>query len=402
MRVQRPANGVSIQQCGALLSLVVAAACQPAQAQNPAHGGHASMVMPAEGESPGPTVPVMPPAGHAHVPWTPDVRARLNLRSVAVTTRKLTRSLHVVGLVVPDETLTSHVHAKVRGWIESIAVNVTGQAVAKGEVLCTLYSPEVYAAQLELVSLLGNRSLVDDAGEYADSERQVRATTIAAARRRLQLLDMPREDIQRIVRTRKAERTFTLRASRAGTIVAHQALAGTYVDAATELYTVVDLSRLWIQLDVPATDARLVRTGQHVQITVQGRAEPLHAVLAFLAPSVDAATRTVQARVELDDPGHTLRPGEFATATIEVDLGEGLTVPDDAVLWTGPRSLVFVVHPDYVEPREVTVTATAGGWARVAGLQNGEIVAAGSQFLIDAESRIRATSDTGMPGMPGM
>lgn len=370
----------------ALLSVAFVVGCAKAEAQ-PEMPGMPGMAMPEA-----PTLTSTP--GHAHIALTPTLQERLDLQTATVQMHKLTQTLHVVGTVVPDETRTSHVHAKVRGWLETVPVNVTGQTVQEGEVLCTIYSPEVYAAELEFLSMLAGPVTKGEPGEFIEADRQVRSLTIGAARRRLQLWDVPTEEIMRLAKTRKPSRTFTLRAPRAGTIVAHQALVGMYADAATELYTVTDLNHVWIQLDVPAMQASGVRLGQQLEIAVQGQnAQP--AMVTFVAPSIDQATRTVQIRTEINELQHQVRPGAFVTAQIDVDLGEGLAVPTDAVLWTGPRALVFVVLPTHLEPREVTVVNTAGGWTQVVGLQNGEKVATGSQFLIDAESRIRATSGKG-------
>jgi Cu(I)/Ag(I) efflux system membrane fusion protein len=363
--------------------------CTRAEAQ------HAGMNMAAESAAELPAAPsaTVPPVGYAHVPLTGEMARRLDLTTASVAMRRFTRKLHAYGAVVPDETRTSHVHAKVRGWIEAIAVDFTGREVTQGEELCTIYSPEVYSAQLELLSMLASPA-AQGPGEFVQADRQVRSQVIAAARRRLQLWDVPPGEIQKLMRTRKPVRAFTLLAPRSGTVVDKQALAGLYVDAASELYTVSDLSRLWVEVDLTGQDARHVHIGDQVQLTIEGAT--VHAPITFLAPGVDEATRTVRARVELDNTNRQHRPGSFATAELSVELGESLGIPAEAVVRTGARNLVFVVMPTHVEPREVQLGETADGWVQVkSGLTAAETVATDAQFLLDSESRIRASSGQG-------
>ncbi len=320
---------------------------------------------------------------------------RLDLTTATVARHPFTRNLRAYGSVIPDETRTSHVHAKVRGWLEEVRADFTGREVRAGEVLCTIYSPEVYSAQLELLSMLAT-PIAQGADEFVQADRQVRSLTIAAAKRRLQLWDVPKDEIRRLLKTRQARRTFSLVAPRSGTVVAKQALTGLYADAATELYTLSDLSRVWVEVDLVGREALGVRVGDHVTLVVEGVAAPLHAAITFLAPSVDEATRAVRVRLELDNAHRQLRPGAFATAQVAIDLGEALGVPEEAVVRTGTRDLVFVVLPTHVEPREVQLGESAGGWLQVnAGLQAGERVATNAQFLLDSESRIRASSGQG-------
>jgi Cu(I)/Ag(I) efflux system membrane fusion protein len=367
------------------------AACSPADAQ---HAGM-DMAPPSAAELPAAASPTSAPSprGYAQVPLTGDMAKRLDLTTAAVALHKFQRKLWAYGAVVPDETRTSHVHAKVRGWIETIEVDFTGREVKQGDVLCTIYSPEVYSAQLELLSMLASPA-AQGPGEFVQADRQIRSQVIAAAKRRLQLWDVPADEIQRLVRTRKPVRTFTLRAPASGTVTGKQALAGLYVDAASELFTLSDLTKVWVEIDLTGQDALHVKVGDHLQLTLDGAT--MHAPITFLAPSVDEATRTVRARVVLDNGDRRYRPGTFVTAELAIELGESLGVPAEAVVRTGTRNLVFVVLPTHVEPREVQLGETADGWVQVTqGLKAAEIVATAAQFLLDSESRVRASSGQG-------
>lgn len=383
-----------------LICALIALGCSRVEAQ---HAGMPGMSdkEPTAADLPATATPAANPTGskgilgYAHVALSPVMAKRLDLTTAAVAPHRFTRQIRAYGVVMPDETRTSHVHAKVRGWLEEVPVNFTGREVQAGEVLATIYSPEVYSAQLELLSMLATPAMQGD-GEFVQADRQVRSLTIAAAKRRLQLWDVPKDEIRRLLKTRQARRTFTLHAPRSGTVVAKQALIGLYADTATELYTLSDLSRVWVEVDVVGRDALHVKLGEHVVLTVEGVAEPLHAPITFVAPSVDEATRAIRIRFELDNAHRQLRPGAFATAQVSVELGESLGVPEEAVMRTGTRNLVFVVLPAHVEPREIQIGESAQGWLQVkGGLQAGEIVATNALFLLDSESRIRASSGQG-------
>lgn len=321
------------------------------------------------------------PAGYSPVTIEPAAAEALGLASAAVEQRELTRVVRAVGAVTFDETRTTHVHAKVRGWIDTIQADFVGRAVRVGQVLCSIYSQEVYAAEAELVTVL---------------DRPADDPLLAASRRRLALWDVPAAEIARVERTREPSRTFALLAPRGGTIVAKAAIQGAFVDASTELYTLSDLSRLWVQVDLYELDAAYVHVGDHASLSIEGQGLPIDATVTFLAPIIDEATRTVKARFAIDNRDGRLRPGAFASADMTLSMGTGLTIPESAVIRTGTRAIVFVVHGTHLQPREITLGPSSGALYRVdRGLALGDRVATGAQFLLDSESRLRATSTPG-------
>ncbi len=321
------------------------------------------------------------PPGYTGVTLDAEQVAAIGLASAEVEQRDLTRTVRSVGIVALDETRTTHVHAKVRGWIDTITADFVGRAVRAGRPLCTIYSQEVHAAEAELVSLL---------------DRPADDPLVAAARRRLALWDVPKSEIARLEATRVPNRTFALLAPRSGVIVAKAAIEGMFVDPSTELYTISDLSRLWVQVDLYDHDAAYVRVGDHARLTIEGQATPIDATIAFLAPTIDETTRTLKARFAIDNRAGQLRPGAFASAELTLNLGPGLAIPESAVIRTGTRAIVFVVHGTHVQPREITLGPSSGEVYRVeAGLTAGERVATGAQFLLDSESRLRASSGGG-------
>jgi membrane fusion protein, copper/silver efflux system len=344
------------------------------------HTGHAA-TRPAEHDSLAQPLP----EGFAPVALDPAQTAAMGLTTAVVEERDFNRKVRTVGIVTVDETRTAHVHARVRGWIEGFHVQYVGRSVKKGERLVSIYSQEVYAAQLELASLL---------------KSPVRSPELLdAARKRLALWEVPQAVIETVERTGEPMRTFPILAPRAGVVVAKQAFEGQFIDPGIELYTISDLSRVWVLADIYDADVANVRVGSSAKLTIEGRAEPITAKVAFLSPTIDERTRTRKARFALSNVNDVLLPGAFVTVELDLALERGIALPESAVIRTGERAIVFVVHGTHAEPREVKLGSRVGDYFRVIeGLVVGEHVATGAQFLLDSESRLRATGGGGGHG----
>jgi membrane fusion protein, copper/silver efflux system len=338
-----------------------------------------------------------PPPGYAPFTMDSETARAVGLRVAKVEEQPFSKGIRTTGVVVVDETRTSHVHAKVRGWIESVNVDFVGKSVARGAPLCSIYSQEVLGAQLEFLSVLEQTSRgAELSGPFADAEKRAREQLLSAARRRLALWDVPAAEIERLERTREPQRTFSLRAPRSGIVVAKQAVAGMYVDPSVELYLISDIDKLWVLADIYESDIAGVKLGDRAEVSIAGRAAPIPARVAFLPPIVEEATRTLKVRFNLDNSEGSIRPGAFATIELQLEGGRSLAVPEDAVIHAGRRAIVFVVSGERIEPRSVTLGPFVAGFYSVqAGLHAGESVAVGAQFLIDSESRLRATTGQG-------
>jgi membrane fusion protein, copper/silver efflux system len=388
----------------ARLFLIIGTGCQDQAGPADSHAGHTKAATTAVGNeapaaSPMPSMSGMNmPGGYATVSVDPARATAMGLATVRAEQRAFKRSIRTTGIVGMDETRTSHVHSKVRGWIETVSANFVGKAIKAGTPLCTVYSQEVYAAQLEFLSVLDQTSARGDgAGSFAEAERSATQRLLAAARQRLSLWDVPAAQIERLEQTRRPERTFTLVAPRSGIIVSKQATAGLFIDPSTELYLISDVSRLWMLADVYAADVPWMRVGAPASLRVEGlEGAPTEATIGFLPPTIEEATRTLKVRFELDNKDGRIRPGAFATVEMGVDLGSALAIPEASVIHAGDRSIVFVVKGSEIEPRAVHLGPMADGYYRVLhGIEEGEAVATGAQFLIDSESRLRATSTPG-------
>jgi membrane fusion protein, copper/silver efflux system len=374
------------------------AAHRPEVSSAPASGDHAAHTT-GPGDKPAPT-PAMAVVPAGYTGFTLDLkRARsIGLSTATIEEQDFARSLRTVGVVTLDETRTSHVHAKVRGFIENISVDFVGKGVRQGQPLITIYSQEVYAAELEFLSVLEQpASGAALTGEFASAERKARELLLAGARRRLSLWDVPKGEIERLEQTRVPKKTFTLASPRTGIVVAKQALLGMFIDPSVELYLISDVRKLWVLADIYGTDVPFLKLGSSASLRIEGTLpHAMPAKVAFIPPTIDEPTRTLKVRFEVENREGHVRPGAFVTVEMDVSLGRGLGIPEDAVVHAGPRAIVFVVGRERIEPREVSLGPNLGGRYRVEkGLRAGERVATGAQFLLDSESRLRASSAPG-------
>ena len=382
--------------CVVPVLLGMAAGCNSAAKSDP-HAGHGvpAVITPEVHSEHATGAPI--PSGYAPIAIDSDRAAAMELATDAVENVDFTKKLRTVGVVTLDETRSAHVHAKIRGWVDGIHVNFVGRKVSAGEPLCSIYSQDVYAAEIEFLSILARGAPARTArGEFAEAERRAEDQFLDAARRRLALWDVPKEEVARLERTREPRRTFPLLAPRSGVVVSKEAIEGMYVDPSLELYTLSDLSRVWVLVDVYEADVPYIHIGDAAQLSIEGQEAAVEAKVAFLSPTIDEATRTLKARFELPNPGNGLRPGAFVSAELSIRLARGLAIPATAVIRTGTRSIVFVAHGEHLVPREVKLGPLVGDRYRIdGGLELGERVAIGAQFLLDSESRLRATSTPG-------
>lgn len=318
-------------------------------------------------------------------------RRLAGIRTAVAEHRTLERSVRTVGQVLPDETRVRHVHTKISGWIERLFVNYTGQAVRRGDPVLEIYSPQLLAGQEEFLRAR------EAAERFAQSKlpevRRGGADLLAAARRRLELLDVPEALLAELERTGVARRTVVLSAPASGYVVSKLAVEGLEVQPGMELFTLIDLSRVWVEADLYEFEAGAVRVGQPATLVLPyGDRQERAGRVTFIRPTLDPATRTLKARLEFANPDLALKPGMFADVVLRVSLGEGVVVPDSAVLDSGVRKVVFVESEEgHFAPREVRVAGEAGGLVIVReGLAAGERVAVSANFLLDSEARLRA------------
>jgi RND family efflux transporter MFP subunit len=337
----------------------------------------------------------MPPGS---VQITPEKQQLIGVKYAEVEMTHSGQTVRAVGKITWDETRLHHVHSRTEGWIERVFVNFTGDQVTKGQPMLTLYSPELLASQQEYLVALRARDLLKGSsvrGVATDNDALVNA-----ARRRLQLWNMSDAQIERLEKTQKPEAQVTLHADASGFVTARNAFPHQKVTPDTELYTVADLSRVWVLASVFENDAPLVLVGQAATVTVPATNRRIHARVSYILPQIEAQTRTLQVRLELPNAGLALKPEMFVDVELASTESHTLTVPAEAVLDSGARKTVFVaVGHGWFEPREVEAGRRFGDRIEILrGLEAGQRIAASGVVLINSESQLKAAAaDMGAP-----
>ncbi len=329
--------------------------------------------------------------GLATVEVSPGGLLLAGVQTAPAVRERLARSVRTVGSVVPDETRIRHVHTKIPGWVEKLFVSFTGQLVQQGEPILSIYSQELVATQEELLRVR------ETAARFAASElpevRSGAEDLLKAARRRLELFDVPASFVAELERSGVVQRAVTLLAPVSGYVTAKDVFEGQQVEPGKELFTITDLSRLWVEADFYEYEAAALRLGE--QATVRLPYDPgvrLSGRIAFIYPTLDPSTRTLKVRFEFANPGLVLKPGMFADVELAVEDSEGIVIPASALMDTGERQVVFVRRSaDTFVPRQVEVGVRGRGKVLVlSGLSEGEQVVIRANFLLDSESGLRA------------
>jgi membrane fusion protein, copper/silver efflux system len=313
------------------------------------------------------------------------------IRTVAAVTGSLVGTLRTSGTVVMPETGVRQVTTKVAGWVEKLYVNSVGRSVRAGEPLFELYSPELLASQEEYLKAR------ETAGQFAKSSlpevQRGGQDLAAAARRRLELFDVPPEFLERLEQTGKPQRTVTFRAPFGGYVTEKAVVEGQRVEPGMNLITLADLSHAWVTAQVFEAEATAAQTGRAAVVTLPYNATVrLRGRLDLVYPILDTETRSLMVRLEFPNPNLILKPGMFVTVEIESQRAQGIVVPDSALIDTGTRQVVFVqTAPGHFEPRNVEAALRSDGKVVLrSGLKAGEQVAAAANFLLDSESRLRS------------
>lgn len=295
-----------------------------------------------------------------------------------VNKEMLMDDLSVIATVVPDESHISHIHTRVAGWIEKLYITNTGESVRAGQAIADIYSQELYASQIDYLAareLKGPPSAIVESG-----------------RNRLKFFGMSEAEILEIEKSGKPHRLVTLFAPRPG-IVAHRGIAvGTAVDPTTEIAVILDLSRVWVWAEVPEAASDRIKKGMtaHLQL---GSGSAIAARVEFIDPLLTETTRALKVRFSLPNPQRNLRPGSYGKAIFKSAPRAALTVPREALVDTGDTQYVYVMKTnDLYEPRSVRVGVRQKDRVEILdGLSEGEPIVAAGVFLLDSESRLRAS-----------
>lgn len=333
----------------------------------------------------------MPSVAPGGIMLSPEKQQLMGVTIGKVERKPMVKVIRTVGTVEADETRIAHVHTKIGGWIEELHVDYTGKFVEKGQLLFTLYSPELVATQEEYLLALKARDYLGDSPfqEVAGGGRSV----LKATRRRLKFWDISDEQIEELERTGQPKINVAFYSPISGYVTKKHALKGMAVTPGMALYTITDLSKVWILADIYESEISMVSSGMDATATIDAyRGEVFHGKVVYIYPYLEGATRTLKVRLELDNPEMRLKPKMFANVQIEVDLGQRLAVPEGAILDSGSRQIAFVaLGKGHFEPREVTLGPKVGGeYVVLKGLKEGERVVTSATFLIDSESQLKS------------
>jgi Cu(I)/Ag(I) efflux system membrane fusion protein len=322
---------------------------------------------------------------------SPDKVQKLGVRTEAASLRTLGRIVRAAGRVEPDERRIYAISPKFEGYIERLHVNVTGQVVGKGQPLFEVYSPELVSAQREYaLAIQGVQDMKGAGSEARNSMRQLAESSLM----RLKNWDISDAQVQALAKSGETKRTLTFRSPVSGVVTGKTALQGMRFMPGETLYQVTDLTSVWIVADVFEQDIGLVRPGAQARVTINAYPDKVfEGTITYVYPTLKAETRTVPVRIELANPGYLLKPAMFAQ--VELTVGGNarvLTVPDSAVIDSGTRRIVLVqAQEGRFEPREVRLGARGDSYVEVLdGVEEGEQVVVAANFLIDAESNLKA------------
>jgi len=338
-----------------------------------------------------PKVSVGAPEERVPITVSSTAQAGVGLKTQTVSRETLAHTIRTVGSITTDQTKEARVSMRISGWIEKIHADYVGKSIKKGAPLFDLYSPELVSTQNEYLSAIKQGGVL--ASEVAET-----------ALERMRLWGVSNSEIAKLSARGKSQRAITFYAPVDGVIISKSAILGSYVTPDTELYYLADLSKVWLLLTLYESDISLIHVGDKIDATLPyDKSKHYIGTINYVYPELDPETRTVKARVEVNNADGFLRPGMFTNVEIKKELPDTLVIPDDAVIDTGVRKLVFVKTGDVTfEPRQVEIGPRINGQMTIlSGLKLGEAVVVNASFLVDAESRMQAALRKGKTAAPG-
>lgn len=331
------------------------------------------------------------PASASQIKISTEKVQKLGVRTEAAQLRVLDKVVRAAGRIEPDERRIYAISPKFEGYVERLHVNVTGQSVGKGQPLFEVYSPELVSAQREYaIAAQGVESLKEAGGQARDGMKQLADSSLL----RLKNWDISDEQVKALAKSGEARRTLTFRSPVSGIVTEKKALQGMRFMPGEALYQVADLSAVWVVADVFEQDIGQVRTGAKAKVRINAYPDKtFEGTISYVYPTLNAQTRTVPVRIELANPGLLLKPSMFAQVELPVGTkGQVVTVPTSAVIDSGARQIVLIQQGEgRFEPREIKLGGRSDNHVEVLeGVKDGEQVVVAANFLIDAESNLKA------------
>ncbi|MGZ6143268.1 MAG: efflux RND transporter periplasmic adaptor subunit [Myxococcales bacterium] len=325
------------------------------------------------------------PEGLAEVHIDTQRQQLIGLRTAEVTKGPITGDWRTVGRVAVDETRVRKVNVKVDGFVEKLFVDFVGKPVRRGEPLFAVYSPDLLNAQNDYALAVQTRAQLGGGPAGED--------LVAAAKRRLELWDVPRDEIAHLDHGGAPLRDLTLVSPISGVVTAKNVVQGSKITAGDTPFEITDLSQVWVLADAHESDLPRVRLGTPVSLTLEAIPNKVFTgKVSFIEPVLDPKTRTVNVRLAFANPRGELRPQMFGEIVFHTRPHVGLRVPADSIIDSGDRKVVFVATGEgRFEPREIVAGDAAGDLVEVLkGVKAGEHVVVRASFLVDSESRLKA------------
>jgi len=328
-------------------------------------------------------------------------RNNIGVKTGTVEYKQLDDEIRATGTVDIDERLQSSVQVRFSGYIRKVFANATYQYVRKGDPLFTIYSPDLMATQEEY--LLARRNLAALDGSSIDGVASGASSLTTAAEQRLRQWAIPESEIAKLKESGKAISELTIDSPSSGYIIERVVLPNMYVEPATKLYALADLSRVWVNAQVFQNDVGRLKRGDSAAIMVDAYpGRDFHGNVEEILPQVDMATRSVKVRLAVNNPGVILKPGMFVNVDLKSALGRQLVIPASAVFETGTRQVVFLDRGNgSIEPKDVNLGARVGDdFIVLKGLAAHERIVTSANFLLDSESQLQAATAPNSPSFP--
>lgn len=321
----------------------------------------------------------------------PTVVQNIGVKTVIAKVKTLRREIRTIGNLTYDERLVTHIHTKYEGWIEKLYVDFTGQEVKEHDLLAEIYSPQLVSTQEELLlAMKYNQTLKDSPFSEISLGAQ---SLLDSSRRRLELFDVPEHQIEELIRNQKITKAMHIHSPVRGFVIKKYAQQGMYIKPGMSLYTIADLSNIWVLGDIYEYELPWIRIGQEVEMQLAYfPGKKFKGKVTFIDPFLDPKTRTVKVRMEFDNPGWQLKPDMYANVILKsVIARKAIAIPEESVIHAGEKNIVIVQNKKGgFESREVILGPEAGDFVQVIkGIKAGEKIVTSSAFLIDSESNLR-------------
>ena len=357
-------------------------------------------------------MPAMPAARASEAPPTETPVAPIQLspqrmQSIGVTigtveSKPVNDEIRFYGNVQANERRLAYVQTRFAGWIRQVYADATGDFIRKGQPLLTIYSPDLVTSEREYLLAKKNAAALQQSSVNGVADGA--ASLIDASKARLQQWEIPESELKKLDDTGDVITSLTFNSPVSGYIMEKNALPNMYVQPETKLYTVADLSEVWVYAQIFQNDAGKIKPGDRAEVTLDAYpGKVFTGRVDYLLPQLDMATRTLPVRLVFPNPGLKLRPGMYVNVSVKLPMGKQVVVPDAAVFHSGTKNLVFVYSGDgNIEPREILVGTRVGDQIVISkGLKAGEQIVTSANFLIDSEAQLQAAAGAFMPPPPG-